>query len=62
VRFGGEEFIIILPETKVVGAVKLAQRLRKACEEHTFIFNGQKLEIHISLGITSVSKQIQLNP
>lgn len=55
-RFGGEEFIIILPETKVVGAIKLAERLRKACGEHTFIFNGQKLKIHISVGITSVTK------
>jgi diguanylate cyclase (GGDEF)-like protein len=55
-RFGGEEFMIILPETKVVGAIKLAKRLRKACEEHTFIFDGQKINITISLGVTSVTK------
>jgi diguanylate cyclase (GGDEF)-like protein len=55
-RFGGEEFILILPETKIVGALKLAERLRKAVENHDFIFNGQKIPITISLGVTSVSK------
>jgi diguanylate cyclase (GGDEF)-like protein len=55
-RFGGEEFLLILPETKIVGALRLAERLRKAVENHDFIFNGQKIPITISLGVTSVSK------
>jgi diguanylate cyclase (GGDEF)-like protein len=54
-RFGGEEFIIILPETKVVGAIKLAERLRKRVEEHNFIYNNEKISITISAGVTSVS-------
>jgi diguanylate cyclase (GGDEF)-like protein len=56
-RFGGEEFILILPETKIVGAMKLAERLRKAVEEHNFIFfNNEKIKVTISIGVTSVSK------
>lgn len=55
-RFGGEEFMLILPETKVAGAIKFANRLRSACEEHKFIFNNQEMEIRISLGVTSVTK------
>lgn len=33
-RFGGEEFIIILPRTDLKTAAELAERVRKACEEH----------------------------
>ncbi len=54
-RFGGEEFIIILPETKVAGALKLANRLRESCEKEKYIFNGNKIDLTISLGVTSVS-------
>lgn len=35
-RFGGEEFIIILPNTDQKTAVELAERVRKACENHVF--------------------------
>ena len=32
-RYVGEEFIIVLPETRIVGAVVMAERLRKAVNE-----------------------------
>ena len=35
-RWGGEEFIIFLPETKINDATDLAQKLRKIIEEHAF--------------------------
>jgi len=54
-RFGGEEFLIILPETKVVGAMKFANRLKEAVENHEFIFNKVKIPVTISIGITGVS-------
>jgi len=54
-RFGGEEFIIILPETKIAGAMKLANRLRQTCEEHIFTADGQNLNITVSVGVTSVT-------
>lgn len=54
-RFGGEEFIIILPETKIAGAIKLASRLRMACEKNIFKTNVKNLKITISIGVTSVS-------
>ena len=35
-RWGGEEFILILPETKLSEAIKLAKKLRELVEEHNF--------------------------
>lgn len=54
-RFGGEEFIIVLSQTKVNGAMRLANRLRESCQNFNFIFQGTKIDISISLGVTSVS-------
>lgn len=51
-RLGGEEFVLILPETNVNGAVILAERLRGGID-HMPLFTpqGQELHLTISLGI-----------
>jgi diguanylate cyclase (GGDEF)-like protein len=54
-RFGGEEFIIILPQTKLVGALKLAEYLRNEVQQHSFVKNNTKIHITISVGATAVS-------
>jgi len=54
-RYGGEEFILILPNTKVSGAMKLATRIKETVEEHDFEFNKTILKITVSIGITSAS-------
>lgn len=47
-RWGGEEFILLLPETDIKGAKKYAEKLRKAVRKHDF----QTLKpLTISLGI-----------
>jgi len=53
-RFGGEEFVILLPNTKLSGAMKLAERIRETIQNHTFDFNGKKINVTVSIGITSV--------
>ncbi len=54
-RFGGEEFLILLPNTKANGALKLATKLNKLVKEHLFQYDNKTIPIAISLGITSVS-------
>ena len=54
-RFGGEEFVIILPNTNVAGALKLAERIRKTVEQYDFRCQGKKIPVTISVGITSVA-------
>jgi diguanylate cyclase (GGDEF)-like protein len=55
-RYGGEEFIIILPETGKLEAIKLANRLREKVEKT--IFTGEELsqpkaDLTISIGVAS---------
>jgi two-component system, cell cycle response regulator len=52
-RYGGEEFTIILPETKAEDAYTVAQRIRKTIENQKFTPNGKDpVTITISIGIT----------
>jgi diguanylate cyclase (GGDEF)-like protein len=55
-RYGGEEFAIILPNTGKSGAIRLAERLRKAAEESAPHRNGDRSPISgytISLGVAT---------
>ncbi|WP_394752987.1 GGDEF domain-containing protein [Crenothrix sp.] len=52
-RFGGEEFIMLLPNTDKQMAIRLANQLRYIIEQTDFNFNGkQSTPITISCGIT----------
>lgn len=51
-RYGGEELIMIMPETNIEGATVPVQRLRKAIEEYDFNYNGVKTKATVSLGLT----------
>lgn len=50
VRYGGEEFLIILPETACQGAIQLAERLRASVAERRFQVCGTSLNITASFG------------
>lgn len=54
VRYGGEEFLLILPKTPLSGAVDLAERLREAVEQTTFQWSDQNLQVTISLGVSAL--------
>jgi diguanylate cyclase (GGDEF)-like protein len=50
-RIGGEEFLVILPETDLNGAQPFAERLRKAISAAPVPLPGCELEVTCSLGI-----------
>lgn len=52
-RWGGEEFILMLPQTDLGAAFKIAEKLRKKVEEHDFGIMGQ---ITCSIGISMLKK------
>ncbi len=64
-RYGGEEFAVILPETRIDGAQSIAEDIRRLVEEHVFVFEDERVAVTISIGIaqfsynSSVSKFIQ---
>lgn len=57
-RYGGEEFIVVLPETDVTSAMILAERLRKAVEQH-FASERSRHPVTVSIGVSSLSKTLQ---
>jgi diguanylate cyclase (GGDEF)-like protein len=50
-RYGGEEFMLLLPGTVPDAAVTFAERVRKAVAEHTFTFDGGTLQRTASFGV-----------
>ena len=56
-RYGGEEFLIVLPNSSAEKAADVAERIRKKIESYQFVYNGQKIPVTISLGVTSIRKE-----
>jgi diguanylate cyclase (GGDEF)-like protein len=53
-RYGGDEFVVVLPETPASGALVIAERLRRAIEEHRFLeAQGLSARISASFGIST---------
>ena len=50
-RYGGEEFMLLLPGTVLDAAVTFAERVRKRIEGHTFTFTGGTLTRTSSFGV-----------
>jgi len=53
-RYGGEEFLLVLPSTKITGAIKLAKRIKDSIENHIFEFDKNDIKFTVSIGVTSV--------
>ena len=52
-RTGGEEFSILLPDTDPSGAFRAAIRVCDMVRSHSFMVNGKRLHITISVGVVS---------
>ena len=50
-RYGGDEFIILLPETGLVGGQKVADRIMKAGDEACYLFKDFEIPIAFSAGV-----------
>jgi diguanylate cyclase (GGDEF)-like protein len=54
-RYGGEEFVVLLPETPLSGALRVADNLRNEFESKPVFWNGQAVSISASVGATAIT-------
>jgi diguanylate cyclase (GGDEF)-like protein len=53
-RYGGDEFVIVLPQTAPGAAVQIAERIRRAIEQNIFLKkDGYSLKVTASFGVAS---------
>ena len=59
-RYGGEEFVILLPETDLEQANRVAERIRSTLDETIIPFEAQSVTVTASLGIVDFSADMTL--
>jgi len=55
-RFGGEEFVVLMPETDIESAVVAAEKLRAAVEKCQFHYQNTQVSITFSAGLAQLRK------
>ena len=56
VRYGGEEFLILLTDTELEGAVQVGERLRERVEQRIFAQPKQSIQLSISVGVAQLKE------
>lgn len=60
-RFGGEEFVVVMPDTDGASAVSIAERLRISIEGEPFVLRGRDMRLNLtaSLGIATIGPGVR---
>ena len=56
-RYGGEEFLVVVPSSGVLGPFGLAERMRKALESQPFLADASEVRITGSFGVAVCSEE-----
>ena len=56
-RIGGDEFVILLPQTSMLAGLKLAERIRLAIAETSIDVGADKIQVTASLGLAEVFQE-----
>jgi len=54
-RYGGEEFLVLLPDTPLAGARRVAETLRLAIADHPVAWADRTLTVTASFGVTTIA-------
>jgi len=57
-RYGGEEFVVMLSDTPSKTAQKIAERIRNSIENLDILYDGQHLNLTISIGVAQYNPEI----
>ncbi len=52
-RYGGDEFVVLLPETDIVGAFVVAEKIRSGAEELGILIGSDGIDTSVSIGLVS---------
>ena len=61
-RLGGEEFVVVMPETTLETSQTIAERIRASVEDEKFIINSQGDGIHITVSIGLADRTAECDP
>jgi diguanylate cyclase (GGDEF)-like protein len=51
-RYGGDEFMVLLPETPRAGAIDVAERIRAAVAATPLVVDGHRIDATVSIGLS----------
>ncbi|MCB1676250.1 MAG: GGDEF domain-containing protein [Halioglobus sp.] len=60
-RTGGEEYLLVLPDTGLDAARNLAERIRAAISEHPLLVDHQRIPVTVSLGVACATGEVDLD-
>lgn len=58
-RYGGDEFVAVLPETSLDHGVEVAEKIRKQIEQTEFMVRGQAMPVTVTAGVAEVAASDQ---
>lgn len=56
-RWGGEEFLLLLPETNLNGALVVAEKLRSGIEDLEMVYKGKRIAATMTFGVAAFGKE-----
>jgi diguanylate cyclase len=59
-RYGGEEFVILFPDTELAGAAHVTTRIQRSLTKRFFLHNNERLFISFSAGVAEVDHNLGL--
>jgi diguanylate cyclase (GGDEF)-like protein len=59
-RFGGEEFVVLLPETDIASALDVAERIRATVADSDIDFRGRRIQVRASIGVSACPDRVPL--
>jgi diguanylate cyclase (GGDEF)-like protein len=57
-RMGGEEFVVLLPETTLAAAADVAERIRSAVNALKIEWHSSPVPVHISIGVSAAPERV----
>jgi two-component system cell cycle response regulator len=61
-RLGGEEFVVVMPDTSIAVATRIAERIRTVVEAEAFSLESEGGEIQVTVSIGLADRGIEANP